>query len=56
MKNIFQWLVEFLDAIVGVEEDRPNKRYVNIHETQEKYHAGLIRVPEHKKSERKDRF
>ncbi|WP_454785979.1 hypothetical protein [Legionella sp. WA2024007413] len=49
MRNLFQWIVEFLDAIVGVEEDKPNKRYLNVCETQEKYEAGLIRIGEYNK-------
>ncbi|WP_165831564.1 hypothetical protein [Legionella qingyii] len=57
MRNIFQWLIEFLDAIVGVEGDKPNNRYLNAYEAQEKYDAGLIRMREYNKEfERKDRF
>ncbi|QMT59828.1 hypothetical protein [Legionella sp. PC997] len=49
MRNLFQWIVEFLDAIVGVEEHKPNKRYLNVCETQEQYEAGLIRIGEYNK-------
>ncbi|KTD73735.1 hypothetical protein [Legionella tucsonensis] len=39
MRKIVQWVVEFLDAIVGVAEDKPNNCYI---EAQKKYEAGLI--------------
>ncbi|MCW8400756.1 hypothetical protein OQJ26_18400 [Legionella sp. PATHC038] len=46
MRKIFQWVVEFLDAIVGVTEDKPNDRSMSIHEAREKYEAGLISMSE----------
>ncbi|KTD01307.1 hypothetical protein OQJ19_01390 [Fluoribacter gormanii] len=57
MRNIFQWLIEFLDVIVGVEEEKSNKHCMNAYEAQEKYNAGLIPMREYNKEfERKDRF
>ncbi|MCW8444220.1 hypothetical protein OQJ05_09180 [Fluoribacter gormanii] len=57
MRKIFQWLVEFLDAIVGVTEDKPNNRYMSIHEAREKYEAGLISIREYNEVfERKEMF
>lgn len=37
MKKFFQWIVEFLDVIVGVTEEQPNKSYRNAYETPQKY-------------------
>ena len=58
MRKIFQWLVEFLDAIVGVAEDKPSKRYMSVYEAREKYEAGLISMREYNETcERKrDRY
>ncbi|KTD41787.1 lipase family protein [Legionella parisiensis] len=55
MRKILQWLVEFLDAIVGVTEDKPNNCYVSAYEAREKYEAGLISLREYNETfERKD--
>lgn len=37
MKKIFQWIVEFLDVIVGVTEEQPNKSYRNTYKAPQKY-------------------
>ncbi|MGM9452311.1 hypothetical protein ACTAZI_03145 [Legionella bozemanae] len=55
MRKIVQWLVEFLDVIVGVTEDKPNNCYISVYEAREKYEAGLISVREYNETlERKD--
>jgi hypothetical protein len=46
MKKIIQFLIAFLDAIVGVEEPHYNKAYPSIYEAQEQYKAGLITCEE----------
>ncbi|HHT0592181.1 TPA: hypothetical protein ACTXXA_002166 [Legionella anisa] len=51
MRKIFQWLVEFLDAIVGVTEDKPNNCYISVYEAREKYEA---KMRDNETFERKD--
>ncbi|KTD73810.1 hypothetical protein [Legionella tucsonensis] len=46
MRKVFRFLVVVLDAIVGVAEDKPHKRYMSISDAQEKYEAGLISMRE----------
>ncbi|WP_181951450.1 hypothetical protein [Legionella sainthelensi] len=47
MKKIIQWLTVVLDDIVGVVEEKPNKRYMSVCEAQKKFDAGLISVREY---------
>ncbi|KTC93895.1 hypothetical protein [Legionella cincinnatiensis] len=47
MKKIFQWLAVVLDDIVGVGEEKPNKRYMSVYEAQKKFDAGLISMHEY---------
>lgn len=57
MKRIFQCLVAFLDAIVGVQEDKSNKFYMSSYDTHEQYNAGLIPIREYSETfERKNMF
>ena len=55
MRKVFQLLAVVLDAIVGVAEDKPRKRYMSVYEAREKYEAGLIGMSEFNEVfERKD--
>ncbi|MCE0723230.1 MULTISPECIES: hypothetical protein [Legionella] len=55
MRKLFQWFVEFLDAIVGVSEDKSNNCYISVYEAREKYEAGLISMHEYNETlKRKD--
>lgn len=57
MRKVFRFLVVVLDAIVGVTEDKPRKRYMSVYEAREKYEAGLISMREYNETfERKDMF
>lgn len=57
MRKVFRFLVVVLDAIVGVTEDKPRKRYMSVYEAREKYEAGLISMREYNETfERKDVF
>lgn len=57
MRKVFQLLAVVLDAIVGVAEDKPRKRYMSVYEAREKYEAGLISMREFNEVfERKDTF
>ncbi len=57
MRKVFRLLAVVLDAIVGVIDDKPRKRYMSVFEAREKYDAGLISMREFNEVfERKDTF
>lgn len=47
MRKIFRLLVVVLDAVLGLAEDKPAKRYMSIYEAQEKFDNGLISIREY---------
>lgn len=55
MRKVFRLLAMVLDAIVGVAEDKPVKRYMSVYEAQDKLDAGLITIREYNEAfERND--
>ncbi|CZG21308.1 TPA: hypothetical protein NI876_000199 [Legionella pneumophila] len=55
MRKVFRLLTVVLDAIVGVAEDKPAKRYMSVYEAQDKLDNGLITIREYNEAfERKD--
>lgn len=55
MRKIFRLLAVVLDVIVGVAEDKPDKRYMSVYEAQDKLDNGLITIREYNEAfERKD--
>ncbi|WP_080477730.1 hypothetical protein [Legionella pneumophila] len=47
MRKVFRLLAVVLDAIVGVAEDKPDKRYMSVYEAQDKLDNGLITIREY---------
>ncbi|CAH15253.1 TPA: hypothetical protein JBD37_03355 [Legionella pneumophila subsp. pneumophila] len=47
MRRVFRLLAVVLDAIVGVAEDKPDKRYMSVYEAQDKLDNGLITIREY---------
>ncbi|CZO59148.1 hypothetical protein SCO11_01690 [Legionella pneumophila serogroup 1] len=55
MRKVFRLLMVVLDALVGVTEDKPAKRYMSVYEAQDKLANGLITIREYNEAfERKD--
>lgn len=55
MRKVFRLLMVVLDALVGVADDKPAKRYMSVYEAQDKLANGLITIREYNEAfERKD--
>lgn len=55
MRKILRLLSVVLNAIVGVAEEKPSKRYMTVYEAQEKFDAGVISIREYNEAfERKE--
>lgn len=47
MRKIFRFLSIVLNALVGIEEEKPATRYMSVYEAQEKLDAGSISMREY---------
>lgn len=55
MRQIIRLLVLVLEAIIGITEDKQDRRYMPVYEAQDRLDAGLIAVHEYNHAfERKD--
>lgn len=50
MRKVFRLLAVVLDALVGVAEDKPAKRYLTVYEARDKFDKGLISIREYNES------
>ncbi|KTD25127.1 hypothetical protein [Legionella maceachernii] len=55
MRKVIRFLAMVLNALVGIEEEKPATRYMSVYEAQEKLDAGSISMREYNEAfERKE--